>query len=243
MPGPRRRRLVPWLSLAGVLILVLLAAAAFLRSRGGQQSGLAQVRPPGIPGDVPTYTATLMGLDPVPHKMAPGFVLTDQNGHTVSLASLRGKVVVLEFMDSECHDICPIVSKEFVDAYRDLGAGASKVVFAAVNVNPYHRSVAAVRRFSSEHGLTAIPDWHFVTGPTASLKAVWRSYGIDVQAPSPNVDVVHTSIVYFISRSGVERYLAAPSVDHTAKGTAYLPPKEISGWGRGIALVARHLGG
>lgn len=62
-----------------------------------------------------------MQLSPVPVTRAPGFTLTDQDGQAMSLASLRGRAVVLEFMDPHCTDICPIVSREFIDAYRDLG--------------------------------------------------------------------------------------------------------------------------
>jgi cytochrome oxidase Cu insertion factor (SCO1/SenC/PrrC family) len=51
----------------------------------------------------------------------------DQNGHRLSLASFRGRAVVLEFMDPHCVDICPIVSQEFVDAYDDLGKAATGV--------------------------------------------------------------------------------------------------------------------
>ena len=41
----------------------------------------------------------------------------------------------------------------------------------------------------------------------------------EVQAPSPDVDIVHTSAVYFIGAGGTERYLATPMGDHTSSGT------------------------
>jgi cytochrome oxidase Cu insertion factor (SCO1/SenC/PrrC family) len=62
-----------------------------------------------------------------------------------------------------------------------------------------------------------------------------------VQAPSPNADIIHTSIVYFIDKKGVERYIGSPMDDHTAKGTAYLPANQLEAWGQGIALVAEDL--
>jgi protein SCO1 len=51
-------------------------------------------------------------------------------------------------MDPHCTDICPIVSAECTDAYRDLGRQAGQVVFAAVNVNQYHHAVADVAAYS-----------------------------------------------------------------------------------------------
>jgi hypothetical protein len=96
------------------------------------------LRPSGIPASIPTSLVNLMSLTPVPAVRAPGFTLTDQHGRTVTLPGLRGKAVVLAFMDSHCVNICPIVSEEFIDAYHRLWPLAGKVVFAAVNVNPYH---------------------------------------------------------------------------------------------------------
>jgi cytochrome oxidase Cu insertion factor (SCO1/SenC/PrrC family) len=182
-----------------------------------------------------------MQLSPIPVRGAPGFTLTDQNGHPVSLAGLRGRVVVLEFMDPHGTDICPIVSQEFIDAYRDLGVQAARVAFVAVNVNRYHLGVADVAAFSGEQRLTRLPSWHFLTGSYPSLAAVWRDYQIAVDAPGPDADVVHSSQMYFIDRQGRERFVADPMVDHTASGSSYLPADQLASWGQGIALVARQL--
>jgi cytochrome oxidase Cu insertion factor (SCO1/SenC/PrrC family) len=221
-----------------VMILAASAAYAVTRARQHQAAGL---RPSGIPASVSTSLANRMQLSPVPVTSAPGFTLTDQGGHAMSLASLRGRVVVLEFMDPHCTDICPIVSQEFLDAYRDLGATAPRVVFVAVNVNRYHLRVADVAAFSGEQRLTQIPAWHFLTGSYPSLRAVWRAYQIQVDAPGPDADVIHSSQMYFIDPQGRERFLADPMVDHAASGSSYLPANQLASWGRGIALVACHL--
>ncbi len=224
---------------AGVVFAALFATLA-VRFRPHLQVR-APVRVSGIPGNVPTALANLMQLSPVPSTPAPGFTLTDQHGRPVSLATFRGRAVVLEFMDTHCADICPLVSQEYIDAYHDLGAAAAEVVFVAVNVNPYHRQIADVAAYSRAHQLTTIPSWHFLTGPAGSLRAVWRGYDIAVAAPNPHADIVHTSVVYFIDPDGRERYVAAPMADHSSKGAAFLPAGQLSGWGRGIALVARDL--
>ena len=165
-----------------VAVLILAAGAAYAVIRVRQHQEAAGLRPSGIPASVSTSLANLMQLSPVPVTSAPGFTLTDEGGRTMSLTSLRGQVVVLEFMDPHCTDICPIVSREFLDAYRDLGATAPRVVFVAVNVNRYHLQVADVAAFSSEQRLTQIPAWHFLTGSYPSLRAVWRAYQITVAA-------------------------------------------------------------
>jgi cytochrome oxidase Cu insertion factor (SCO1/SenC/PrrC family) len=237
----RRRRTWITLSVVAVLLIGVNAYAAYVLVGQRNANAGANLRPSGIPGNISTSTANLMQLSPVPGIRAPGFRLTDQRGHTMTLASLRGKVVVLEFMDPHCTDICPIVSQEFVDAYRQLGAQASKVVFVAINVNQYHATVQNMAAYSTAHRLNTIPSWHFFTGPVPALRTVWRDYNIAVQAPNPNADIIHTSAVYFIDAQGTERFLASPMVDHTASGTAYLPLAQISDWATGIARLADDL--
>ncbi len=168
-PGTRTRALAPRIAGRGcggggavAVILVAGLVTVVVAGRRHDAAALAGQRPSGIPASFSLPTINLMGLSPVPARAAPGFRLTDQNGRTLALSSLRGKVVVLNFMDPHCTDICPLVSQEFVDAQRDLGQAAGQVVFAAVNVNQFFNRVSDVAAFSNEHQLSSIPSWHFL---------------------------------------------------------------------------------
>lgn len=174
----------------------------------------------------------LMSLTPLnnPPKAAPNFTLKDQNGKSISLSSFKGKTVVLEFMDPVCTDVCPIVSQEIVKANQLLGQKSNQVVYIAVNVNQYHESQSDVMAFSKEHGLNKLPNWHFLTGPTSQLKKIWQEYGVEV-VPNPSGDVQHSSIMYFIGKKGMEKYIANP----TNKAS------QITEWGKGISSVVNTL--
>ena len=242
-PAARPFRYRRWLIISGALTLAAAAAVCGYVAAGHSGPRGGDLRPNGIPASVSDSTASMMNLDSLPGSTAPGFTFIDQAGRTMSLSDFRGKVVVLEFLDPHCTDICPIVSQEFVDAYHDLGPAAGKIVFVGINVNPYHTRVADVLAFSTEQRLTTIPDWHYFTGPVPKLQPIWHAYNIYVQAPNPSADVVHTSAVYFIDPRGRERYLASPQVDHTKSGASYLPADQIITWGHGIATLARSLAG
>src|SRR5215470_367064 len=238
-PGPGK---LPWRIVAlGMTAIVLTGAVIVAALVMARKPDTAPPRASGIPAYISSSLANEMLLTPLPHLRAPAFTLTDQAGRTMQLSALRGKAVVLEFMDPHCTDICPIVSQEFVDAYHQLGPAAGKVVFIAINVNQYHASVADMAAYSRQEALNTIPSWHFFTGPLPALKNAWRDYNIEVQAPSPDADIVHTSALYFIDSQGREAFLAAPMVDHTKKGTAFLPAKQVAQWATGIALIAHHL--
>ena len=171
-------------------------------------------------------SAQLMGLTQIPNQPAPDITLVDQNGNRVSLSSFRGKIVVLEFMDPVCTDICPIISAEFVRANQLLGSRSRGVVFVAVNVNQYHESVADVKKFSNEHGLSKLNNWYFLTGSTSQLQKVWKDYNIYVK-PNPTGDVQHSSFMYFIDRNGNEQALANPDNN----------PSQVEQWAKGIVAV------
>ena len=188
-------------------------------------------------------TDQFMGLTSLDGRAAPDIQLVDQRGKAVSLSGLEqaGRVVVLEFMDPHCTDICPIISQEFKDAYQSLGAQADRVAFVSVNVNPFHTAESDVNTFTTDQGLNTVPDWYFLTGAVSDLRVAWHNYAIAVQAPSPTADVVHSDNMYFIDASGHERWMALPTDDQTANGTSYLPAAQVHEWGVGIASVARRL--
>ncbi len=186
-------------------------------------------------GDTVNPLAQLMGLGDLYGRAAPPFSLTDQRGTQISLSALRGRAVLLAFMDSRCTSVCPVGADEFLLAEHDLGASASRIDFVAVNVNPLSESVAAVAHFTRLHGLSKLHNWYFLTASTPVLDAVWKAYGIEVILPKGATQTVHADYLYFIDRAGRERYLASPQVAIREDGTGYLPRATLTQWGQGIA--------
>jgi cytochrome oxidase Cu insertion factor (SCO1/SenC/PrrC family) len=220
-PTEGRRRL---------LIPTLLGAASLLLVGGGVAFAMLGNRSRPTTG-VSNATSQLMGLFQYPKgHFAPNFTLTDQRGRRYSLSSFRGDVVVLEFTDSRCTNLCPIISHEYVVAAQALGRTNSHVEFVSVNVNPLHHKISDVARYSREHGLANLPNWHFLTGSLAQLRAVWKRYDIDVTV-NKDGEVEHGAPMFFIDRQGEERWLASPDYNQA----------QINEWGTGIAQVARLL--
>src|SRR2546429_8035986 len=81
---------------------------------------------------------------------AKGFQLTDQHGQAVSLASLRGKVVLLTFLDPVCTTDCPLIAQEFRATGQLLGATAKQVELVAVVTNPAYRQGTDTQAFDRQ---------------------------------------------------------------------------------------------
>ena len=76
----------------------------------------------------PLLTEAINGNPAFTNVAAVPFKLVDQDGSSVSLGDLRGKVVALTFLDPVCTTDCPLIAQEFAEADQMLGALASRGV-------------------------------------------------------------------------------------------------------------------
>jgi cytochrome oxidase Cu insertion factor (SCO1/SenC/PrrC family) len=132
---------------------------------------------------------------------APGFSLTDQNGQTVTLASMRGKVVLLTFLDPVCTSDCPLIAQEFREAGQLLGA--SRVDLVAVNYNPLYAQVSYLQAFDSQEGLDGVRNWRYLTGTPATLARVWARFGVGQAEVLPAGSMIgHGDYAFVIDQRG-----------------------------------------
>jgi protein SCO1 len=127
--------------------------------------------------------------------------LRDQSGHGFSLSALRGRTVAMTFLDSRCHQACPLEGRALAASLRALPV-AERPALVVVSVNP--RDTPASERAAVRHwGLPAGVWWYWLAGDRERLAPVWRAYHVFVAAGRG--DIVHTEAVYLIDRRGDER--------------------------------------
>jgi protein SCO1 len=147
--------------------------------------------------------------------------LVNQQGQAVSLAGLRGKVVVLAPFLSLCQDECPLVTGAFTALQRDLRAAglAQRVVFVEATVDPGRDTVARLAAYQKEFGA----DWDLWTGTPANIAAFWKPFGVayqivaEEQPPKTDwwtgqpltYDVDHTDGYILVNPAGRERFVDA----------------------------------
>ncbi len=133
---------------------------------------------------------------------AAAFTLTDQHGKTVTLAGLRGKVVLLGFLDPVCTSDCPLMGQEFRQASQLLAADSQRVELVAVNYNPLYTQVGYLRAFDREEGLDTVANWLYLTGGRAQLQQVWRGYGLPMQILPAGAMIGHGDYAFVIDQAG-----------------------------------------
>jgi cytochrome oxidase Cu insertion factor (SCO1/SenC/PrrC family) len=147
-------------------------------------------------------------LDGTPNALdipAPQFQLTDQRGAEVSLAGLRGRAVVLTFLDPVCISDCPLIAQELRQVDQRLGTQAHDVNFVAVVANPIYRSVSFTNAFDRQEYLNHVANWYYLTGSVSQLQRVWNSYGLLVGTVPAGSMIAHSDLAFVIDAQGRER--------------------------------------
>jgi cytochrome oxidase Cu insertion factor (SCO1/SenC/PrrC family) len=138
---------------------------------------------------------------------APAFDLTDQHGRAVGLSSLRGKTVVLTFLDDTCTTDCPVIAQELLSADTYLGGSARRVEIVAINANPRYVAPDYLAAFDAQEGLEHVANWLFLTGSLPQLRSVWRSYGEPVLYQPGGAMIAHSEYAWVIDGTGRTRYI------------------------------------
>ena len=100
--------------------------------------------------------------------MLPEFTLVERSGAPATLAALRGRPWVADFIFTRCPGICPAMTARMA-ALRGRLADAP-VRFVSFSVDPAHDTPEVLTRYAAAAGANA--DWWFVTGPMRDLHAL-----------------------------------------------------------------------
>lgn len=125
----------------------------------------------------------------------------DTEGRTVSLAGLRGKPLVVQFIYTGCFQVCPATTQFLAQAVREaervLGKGTFRV--ATIGFNPPADDPVAMRDFARKFGLSSA-DWLFLAPETADVPALTRDLGFRYQPTPAGFD--HLLQVSILDRDG-----------------------------------------
>ncbi len=199
-----------WLAFTGALAVVAAAAVGGLLLAARDSSNPGASRPPAVP---------YRGSRPPTGVHAPDFTLRDYRGKTVRMGSLRGRIVLTTFVDSACHEACPIILARLGRSLRMLDdATRRQVVALAITVNPKVDTPAHVRRFLRERG--ALGQVDYLIGTVRQLRLVWKAYGILPAVDTGDSDV-HSADVRVFDRRGEWVSTLHTAVDLTAANIAH----------------------
>ena len=97
----------------------------------------------------------------------PDFRLVERSGRPLSLADLRGRPWVADFIFTQCGGACPAMTARMARLRRDV---SPDVQFVSFTVDPAHDTPEVLARYAAT--FRADEGWLFVTGPAKDLYAL-----------------------------------------------------------------------
>jgi protein SCO1/2 len=143
-------------------------------------------------------------------KAAPDFTLLDSRDHRLKLSELRGRVVLLSFIYTNCATTCPLLTHRMgllQDRLKDAGLWPRSISFLSVTVDP-ERDVGSVLAEYAERFDAVDSNWRFLRDEPAAARSVLAAYD-EWTKPLPNGELDHPARVYLIDRRGNIREIYA----------------------------------
>ena len=137
---------------------------------------------------------------------AKNMTFINQLGKTVTLDSLKGKILVIDFFFTRCPSICPGLAKSMARLQKSFPNDNDSIVqFISISIDPEHDSVQQLRKFADKY--TSNHDsWWFVTGNKKDI----YDFGLhELKASVADTDIdttfIHTENFFLLDRDRVVR--------------------------------------
>jgi peroxiredoxin Q/BCP len=142
-----------------------------------------------------------------PGDIAPDFTLPDADGHQVSLASLRGRRVIIYFYPAA---MTPGCTKQACD-FRDSNADLSDAGFTVIGISP--DGPAKLARFRDTEKLT----FPLLSDPDRTVLAAYGAYGEKMLYGKKTVGVIRSTFVVGADGRIERAYYAVKATGHVAR--------------------------
>jgi protein SCO1/2 len=140
------------------------------------------------------------------NRDAPPFALEDAAGRGVSLEDLRGKVVVLHFVYTNCPDVCPLHAERIAEIQEMVNQTPMRelVQFVTITTDPGHDTPEVMRDYGPAHGLDSV-NWLFLTSgperPEDTTRSLAERFGHRFTRTEDGYQI-HGVVTHVIDRGG-----------------------------------------
>jgi protein SCO1 len=109
----------------------------------------------------------------------PNVPLITQDGKTLHFYDdmLKGKIVLINFIYTECGDSCPLETAKLAQVYKLLGDRMGKdIFFYSISVDPRRDTPAVLKAYARKFHTG--PGWYFLTGKREDIDTVRKKIGM-----------------------------------------------------------------
>jgi protein SCO1/2 len=129
--------------------------------------------------------------------------LVDQNGRTLSLAALKGRPLIVDFIYTSCPGPCLMETAKLTNVALRLGSDLGwKVAIVSITVDPEHDGPAQLREYAQQQGADK-KGWYFLTGSAADVDRALAGFKLSRER-GPDGSVGHLVDMILVGPDGRE---------------------------------------
>jgi protein SCO1 len=129
--------------------------------------------------------------------------LVDQNGNAVTLDSLKGKPMVVDFIYTSCPGPCMMETAKLANVAVRLGPDlGSKFNIVSITVDPEHDGPKQLLDYAHQQGADA-KGWYFLTGSPTAIDQALAGFKM-AREREPNGEVGHIVAMMLIGPDGTK---------------------------------------
>lgn len=133
----------------------------------------------------------------------PSVKLFDQHGSSVNLASLKGRLVLVDFIYTTCPGPCELMTAKLAKVADRLGAAlGNQVEIVSITLDPEHDGPQQLLDFAKAQNAQR-RGWLFLTGEPKNVEDVMASFKVQ-RRREPNGMIDHVIEFFLVGRDGRE---------------------------------------
>lgn len=190
---PRRSAVAPVVLGLAITLLIGVAIKRAMNSAGseaGRSDRSGQADASGGP-----HTNVLADFGPI-----ADFTLTDKEGKPFSLADLRGRISVVDFVFTTCSGPCIPMTQGMRTIFHGVQS-LPDVDLVTITVDPETDTPEVLTRFAQTSGADN-PRWHWLTGDKKTIRELAQnSFYASVGDKLPTGEVPHSTLYFVVDRN------------------------------------------
>jgi len=111
----------------------------------------------------------------------PNIELVNQDGKTVRFYDdlIKGKVVAINFIYTQCSDTCPLETASLRQVYKLLADRMGKdIFFYSISIDPEHDTPKVLKTYAERFRIGSDSGWSFLTGSKADTTLLRKKLGL-----------------------------------------------------------------
>lgn len=136
-------------------------------------------------------------------ELPENVVMETAFGEEFSFADMPKKARLIEFMYTNCPDVCPVTTLEMSKLRHTLekeGVFGDKVEFITITIDPRHDTQEVLKEYASRFEVTDEDEgWYFLRGTDEETQEVADALRFLYRDPGTG-DIIHSTYTYFLDQ-------------------------------------------